>query len=177
MSDSLATMDRESPAHSLAPPSRGIRPSSRVDCIDMANLGNTWHIPGNPEPPAPRRRSMRDPVGGIFADTSVTIVSGNQFQGAGNPGNQLQAGSVLFFKRTIDTDWTSLPLRFHQASGNNKYYMANIPVHTFQVGDVAQYYLRIAYDDHETTFVHARNGRSTTTAEEAAARAIPFTFP
>jgi galactose oxidase len=53
----------------------------------MADLGNAWHIPGNPEPPG--RAGMRDPVGGIFAGTAVTIVSGNQFQGAGNPGNQL----------------------------------------------------------------------------------------
>ena len=50
----------------------------------MADLGNAWHIPGNPEPPG--RAGMCDPVGGIFAGTAVTIVSGNQFRGAGNPG-------------------------------------------------------------------------------------------
>ena len=140
----------------------------------MADLGNAWHIPGGPEPPG---TTMRDPVGGIFPGTAVTIVSGNQFQGAGNPGNQLQTGSRLFLKRAADTDWAPLPLRFHRAFGNNKYYTAIIPAGTFQAGDVAQYYLRIAYDDHETTFVHAREGRSSPTADEAAARAAPFTFP
>ena len=41
-----------------------------------------------------------------------------------------------------------------------------------------QYYLRIAYDDHDTTFLHADDGNvSTAAADEAAARAAPFTFP
>ncbi len=40
-----------------------------------------------------------------------------------------------------------------------------------------QYYLRIAYDDHVTTFLQAQGGLSTPTADEAAARAAPFTFP
>jgi galactose oxidase len=141
----------------------------------MANLGNAWHIPGSPEPPG--RAGMRDPVGGIFAGTAVTIFSGNQFRGAGNPGNQLQAGSSLFFKRAADAGWAPLPLRFHRTAGNNKYYAATIPAGTFQAGDVVQYYLRIAYDDHATTFVHARDGRSTPTADEATAQATPFTFP
>jgi len=141
----------------------------------MANLGNAWHIPGNPEPPG--RAGMRDPVGGIVPGMAVTIFSGNQFQGGGTPGNQLQAGSSLFFKRASAADWASLPLLFHSASGNNKYYSATIPASTVQTGEMVQYYLRIAYDDHVTTFVHAKDGTSTPTADEAAARAAPFTFP
>jgi alpha-D-xyloside xylohydrolase len=42
---------------------------------------------------------------------------------------------------------------------------------------VVQYYLRIAYDDHDTTFVHAKSHMSAPTADEAAAQAAPFTFP
>jgi hypothetical protein len=141
----------------------------------MVNLGNAWHIPGNPEPPG--RASMRDPIGGIGPAMAITIFSGNQFQGAGNPGNQLQAGSRLVFKRVADAHWASLPLLFQQASGNNKYYAAILPAGTVHSGDVVQYYLRIAYDDHATTFVHAKDGTSTPTADEAAARDAPFTFP
>jgi galactose oxidase len=69
-----------------------------------------------------------------------------------------------------------LPLLFHSASGNNKYYAATIPAGTFQTGDMVQYYLRIAYDDHDTTFLHAKDGGAARTADEAAARAAPFAF-
>src|ERR1043166_2013469 len=99
----------------------------------MATLGNTWHIPGNPEPPG--QTAMRDPVGGIFPGTAVTIFSGNQFRGAGDPGNQMQTGSSLFFKRAAGADWNSLPLIFHSSSGNNKYYSATLPASAFQAGD------------------------------------------
>ena len=140
----------------------------------MANLGNAWHIPGNLEPPG--RAGMRDPVGEIVPGTAVTIFSGNQFQGTGNPGNQLQTGSSLFFKRAADRRLGLPAAALLQCRGNNKYYSATLPVSTVQTGEVVQYYLRIAYDDHATTFVHARDGKSTPTADEAAARAAPFTF-
>ena len=65
----------------------------------MANLGNVWHIPNNPEPRG--RGGMRDPVGAIVAGTAVTIITGNQFQGGGNPGNQLQTGSALFLRNQL----------------------------------------------------------------------------
>ena len=45
----------------------------------------------------------------------------------GNPGNQLQTGSGLFFKRAADAAWTPLPLLFLRTAGNNKYYAATIP--------------------------------------------------
>jgi galactose oxidase len=141
----------------------------------MANLGNVWHIPDNPEPRG--RAGMRDPIGAIVPGTAVTITTGNQFQGAGNPGNQLQTGSTLFFKRASDANWTSRPLIFLRTLGNNKYYSATLPAGTFQTGEVIQYYLRIAYDDHDTTFLRAQGDASATTADEATARAMPFTFP
>ncbi len=145
----------------------------------MANLGNAWHVPGSPEPRG--RAGMRVPVGAIVPGTTITIFSGNQFQGAGgNPGNQLQTGSSLFFKRAADTNWTELPMKFYRTAGNNKYYMATIRAdisRTFQVGEVIEYYLRIAYDDHDMTFLHANGNTSTPTADETAARSTPFTFP
>ena len=140
----------------------------------MANLGNVWHIPGNPEPRG--FAGMRHPGGAIVQRARVTICSGNQFQGAGNPGNQLQDGSALFVKRAADATWQPQPMTFHGTVGNNKYYTATLPTASFQTGDVVQYYLRIAYDDHDTTFVHRDGAASATTESETAARAAPFTF-
>jgi hypothetical protein len=60
----------------------------------MVNLGNAWHLPGNPEPLG--SAGMRDPVFPTDPVPTVTIFSGNQYQGGGTPGNQrpvLQAGN------------------------------------------------------------------------------------
>lgn len=143
----------------------------------MSNLGNAWHIPDNPEPRG--RGGMRDPIGAIVPGTAITIVSGNQFQGGGNPGNQLQTGSSVFFKRATDAAWTELPMTFYRTFGNNKYYTATIRADVasgFQVDEAIQYYLRVAYDDHDTTFVQANGGLSAPTESEADAQAAPFTF-
>lgn len=141
----------------------------------MANLGNAWHIPAGPEPRG--LTGMRHPVGAIVSGTRVTICSGNQYQGdGGNPGNQLQVGSTVMFKRATDANWLQQPMEFRNAVANNKYFTAKIAAGTFQTGDVVQYYLRIPYDDHDTTFVHRNGDGSATTASEATAQATPFTF-
>jgi hypothetical protein len=138
-------------------------------------LGNAWHFPGNPEPFG--NAGMRDPVFPTDPVSAVTVFSGNQYQGGGNPGNQLQDGSAVSFKRTTDTAWTTVPMVFATAINNNKYYSAAIPVGAFAAGTVVQYYLVIAYDDHDTTFLQAdaTNMGSVTTGDEAAAQAAPFT--
>jgi hypothetical protein len=143
----------------------------------MANLSNAWHIPKNPEPRG--RGAMRDPVGELVPGMDITIVTGNQFQGDGNPGDQLQTGSSLFFKRAADADWTELPMKFVREAGNNKYYAATIAATTtsnFGIGQSLQYYMRIPYGDHDTTFLHTRGDGSATTADESAAQTQPFTF-
>ena len=139
-------------------------------------LGNAWHFPGNPEPFG--NAGMRDPVFPTDPVSAVTVFSGNQYQGGGNPGNQLQDGSAVLFKRTTDTAWTTVPMAFATAIGDNKYYPAAIPVGAFATGTVVQYYLVIAYDDHDTTFLQAdaTDMLSVTTGDEAAAQAAPFTF-
>ena len=139
-------------------------------------LGNAWHFPGNPEPFG--NAGMRDPVFPADPVPAVTVFSGNQYQGGGNPGNQLQDGSAVLFKRATDIAWTTVPMVFATAIGNNKYYSAAIPAGAFATGTVVQYYLVIAYDDHDTTFLQAdaANMLSVTTGDEAAAQAAPFTF-
>lgn len=143
----------------------------------MANLGNVWHLPGNPEPPG--NSGMRDPVFPADPVPQVTIITGSQFAGSGgNPGNQLQDGSTLFFRRAADAAWQAVPLMFASTAGNNKYYAGGIPTGAFPVGTIVQYYLRIAYDDHATTFLQAgADGMSSvTTGDENAAQSAPFTF-
>ena len=139
-------------------------------------LGNAWHFPGNPEPFG--NAGMRDPVFPTDPVSAVTVFSGNQYQGGGNPGNQLQDGSAVLFKQTTDAAWTTVPMVFATAIGDNKYYSAAIPVGAFAAGTVVQYYLVIAYDDHDTTFLQAdaTDMLSVTTGDEAAAQASPFTF-
>ncbi|MGY1616849.1 galactose oxidase-like domain-containing protein [Geodermatophilus sp. SYSU D00691] len=139
----------------------------------MANLGNAWHIPGAAEPRG--FAGMRDPVGAIVPGAVLTIVSGNQFQGGGNAGNQLQTGSAVSFRRA-DDPWTTLPMAFLRTTGNNKYYTATVPSDAFRPGDLVRYYLRIAYDDHDTTFVHRQGNVSARTADETVARDAPFAF-
>ena len=118
---------------------------------------------------------MRDPVGRIPAGATVTIISGNQDQGFGNPGNQWQDGSVVFFRPADQPDWRTVPLVFDSADGNNKYFAGDI-AEPFPAGTVVQYYLRIAYDDHDPTFVHAAGDGSATTDDDEEARAAPFAF-
>ena len=139
----------------------------------MPNLGNAWHIPQNAQPRG--RGGMRDPIGPIPAGAAVTILSGNQYQGFGNAGNQLQDGSLLFYRQSMAADWQPVPLLFDSAAGNDKFFAATIP-DAFPVGATVQYYLRIAYDDHDLTFLHAAGAASATSDNEQTARDLPFAY-
>jgi hypothetical protein len=119
---------------------------------------------------------MRDPVGAIVPGTALRVFTGNQFQGSGTPGNQLQDGSLLFFKTAAEPTWQQSPFLFFRTQDNKKYYSATLPTDTFQPGDDVQYYARIPYSDHDTTFVFAQADASATTADETTAQASPFTF-
>jgi galactose oxidase len=119
---------------------------------------------------------MRDPVGAIVPGTAVTIFSGNQYQGGGNPGNQLQDGSAVLARRQGDANWMTIPMAFNSLADNNKYYSADLPADAFETGDIVEYYLRIAYDDHDKTFLHAADGQSAVTGDEATAQGAPYSF-
>src|SRR5712691_1906522 len=137
-------------------------------------LGNAWHIPDNAEPPG--QANMRSPVEEIVPGVDIAIFNGNQFTGGTGAGNQLREGSVLIFKRVIDATWKPpIQTEFAATDGNNKYFKATIP-NTFQAGDSVQYYLKIAYSDRATTFLHGSDGKSKRTAKESEAQADPFMF-
>jgi alpha-D-xyloside xylohydrolase len=140
----------------------------------MAGTGNAWHIPKNAEPPG--QASMRLPLIAIEAGVGVTLFSGNQFQGPGVTGNQTESGSALMVRKAGDLAWTPLPMHFHSASGNNKYFSTTLPPNAFHAGDLVQYYFKIGYTDRQITFLHGSDGKSSATLDEAAAQADPFTF-
>jgi alpha-D-xyloside xylohydrolase len=139
--------------------------------LAAAAPGNAWHIPGGGEPGI---ASMRAPFHGVTAGGDVAIYSGNQFAGGGNPGNQLQTGSAVLFRRVGDLSWSTAAMTFFQQSGNNKYFVATIPGSALQAGDTIEYYLKVAYSDHPTTFVFGNDGSSQATVDEGVAQTSAF---
>jgi len=140
----------------------------------MANLGNAWHIPDNPQPQG--QASMRLPLEGIEAGAAVTISNGNQFQGGAAGGNQTQSGSALLLRKAGNPAFQPLSLQFQSTQGNDKFFFAEVPPNTFQVGDLVEYYFKIGYTDRDTTFLHGTNAQSIATVNESEAQADPFTF-
>jgi alpha-D-xyloside xylohydrolase len=140
-----------------------------------AITGNAWHIPNNPETPV-GLPSMRIPLYGISANTPVTIVNGNQYQGTGNAANQSQLLTTLYYKRVTDTNWSTLPMYFLAASGNNKYFSNTIPAGTFNAGDVVQYYLGVGYTDRLPTCLYGNDALSISSELQSAAQADPYSF-
>ncbi len=132
-------------------------------------LGNAWHIPDSFE----TNITMRSPLGGMASNEAVFLYTGNQFQGGGNPGNQLQTGSAILYKHVASNSWNTVPMFFWYERGNNKYYSNSIPANVFTAGDTVQYYLRVPYSDHIATYV---GGNNTKYELEADAQANPFEY-
>jgi alpha-D-xyloside xylohydrolase len=151
----------------------------RVTLTATSNFtGNVFHIPSNVESNS-GGLTMRSPLSGILSNTSVFVYTGNQFQGSGNPGNQLQTGSTIFYRNATNSTWSSIPMFFWYqggANGNNKYYSNSIPVNVFAPGDVVQYYFKIPYSDHITTYVYGNDSARLDSELESDAQANPFTY-
>jgi len=141
------------------------------------STGNVFHLPTDIE--TDLELTMRNPLSAIFSNTTVTLFTGNQFQGGGNPGNQLATGSTIFYKRATDSTWNSLPMFFYKtgvSNPNNKYYSNSIPANVFSGGDTVQYYFKIPYSDHLPTFVYGTDTARFTTEIESIAQATPFSY-
>lgn len=137
-----------------------------------ARTGNVWHIPNSAE--APGGATMRNPLS-VNPGTPVVIFNGGQFQGAGgDPGNQFQSGSTIYYRRITDALWSSTGMTFQGINGNNKYYAGTLPA--FNGGETIQYYLKIPFGDHLPTFIYGNDSQSQTAELESVARANPFTF-
>lgn len=133
-------------------------------------LGNAFHVPDSTELGGTH---MRNPEFEIGTSTTVTIYSGNQAQGSGNPGNQ--TGGFLYYKAAGATTWTSATLGFDSENGNNKYWRASFSTSAFGADDVIQYYLQVNYSDHATTYVYGGDNIARTTGTASIAAGAPFT--
>jgi len=133
----------------------------------QAQVGNAWHIPTNTVPNS--SANMRSPLNGIEVGSTVTIYSGNQFQGGGNPGNQ--SGGSVFYKSATGS-YSSVPLSFFTQSNNDKYWVASF---TAPSPGPLQYYLQINYTDHATTYLFGTDSTSNTTPSSSFAAAHPYT--
>src|SRR5439155_11715447 len=123
--------------------------------------------------------TMRSPLSGIVSNTTVFLYTGNQFQGSGNPGNQLQVDSTIYYRNATNSTWSSLPMFFWYqggANGNNKYFSNSIPANVFSAGDVVQYYFKIPYSDHVTTFVYGNDNARFNSDLESDGQASPFSY-
>ena len=139
-------------------------------------LGNAWHIPTSNEGGVlPGGTTMRGPLT-VMAGSGVTIFNGSQFQGGGTPGNQLQTGSTVFYKKSTDSTWSSVAMTFVSQNGNNKFYSAVIPSSAFSGGDTIQYYLKIPFSDHLPTYLYGTDSQSNSTDTETVAQQSPFSF-
>jgi alpha-D-xyloside xylohydrolase len=144
----------------------------------QAIVGNVFHIPTDVEA-GNSGLTMRSPVTGMTSNTAVFLYTGNQFQGSGNPGNQLATGSTIYYRNATNSTWSSLPMGFWYqggASGNNKYYSNSIPAFTFNAGDTVQYYFKIPYSDHLPTYVYGNNNASQTGELQSDAQSSPFSY-
>lgn len=144
----------------------------------QTNLGNSFHIPSGIEVGA-NNATMRSPVNGISSNTAVFLYTGNQFQGSGNPGNQLATGSTILYRNATNSTWTSIPMAFWYqggGNGNNKYYSNSIPANIFNPGDTVQYYFKIPYSDHLPTFLYGNDSVSQSAEIESVAQASPFSY-
>lgn len=138
----------------------------------VANLGNCWHIPTNAEPAGATMRNPLHP----YADNDVSIYTGNQDSGAGNPGNQ--TGGTLYYRLAGTGSWSTAGLAYDTAAGNNKYWRGVIPSNTYSKTQTVQYVLAVTYSDHDPTYLGLAGDGATSEAFAtlSAAQAAPFDF-
>ena len=143
----------------------------------MGNLGNAWHVPANPELPG-LIEGMRSPVFPVASSSPVAVRTGNQFAGPVTQATSSRRAAPCPIGYTPSAAWTSAPMLFDSQGGNNKYYSSSIPIDGLAAGTVVEYYMRITYDDHDTTFLqlNADGTTSLAVADESSAQAEPFRF-
>jgi hypothetical protein len=136
-----------------------------------ADLGNCWHYPDNYEPAGAYMRNPRN----AYSNNAIYIYNGNQFQGAGTPGNQ--TGGTLYHRLVGAGSWTATNLSFDVEIENNKYWNSVIPAFTYGATNEVEYYIKITYSDRDTTWLGTTNNTgSEKYAAETNAQAHPFRF-
>lgn len=148
------------------------KPFSFVYGGPVLNPGNCWHIPANSEPPGAYMRNPRN----AYTNNDVFIYNGNQFQGAGTPGNQI--GAAVFHRLVGGSAWSSNSFTFDSQQGNNKYWYGVIPAGSYPASSEVEYYLRVEYSDRDTTYIGTTNGGSASSvfAQQGVAQTNTFRF-
>ncbi|MBP7829543.1 MAG: hypothetical protein KA248_06460 [Kiritimatiellae bacterium] len=135
--------------------------------------GLCWHHPTNAEPAG---ATMRNPTNGALASAAVFFYTGNFWTNGWAMGDQ--TGATLYHRlKGPGGAWTATNAWYDSESGNNKYWQMRIPSGTYATTNEVEYYIRVAYNDYDTTYL----GRLTDTASrtflvEANAQAAPFSF-
>ena len=141
----------------------------------VANLGNSWHIPSNSEPPG---ITMRNPLNDPATNQGVYVYNGTQFQGG--PEASDQSGGYVVYRRVGDSAWSSNALVFNSESGevgNNKYWRGLIPANAFGPTNEVEYYLWIDYTDRDNTYLGTTNNIASTRFEtDAQAKTNTFRY-
>ena len=85
--------------------------NNRREHIEMANLGNAWHIPNHPEPRG--QAGMRDPVGAIVPGMAGVHHHRQPVPGRGEPRQPVADGKRSLFQansgRKLDVSAAYLP--------------------------------------------------------------------
>jgi glycosidase len=138
-----------------------------------ARKGNSWHIPHT----APGVDGfMRSPIFEIYPGSAVRLMNGNQYQGGGEAGNQLQSSSAIYYRDATGSVWSTLSVGFLSTIGNDIFFSNSVPTSALVAGHTIEYYFKIAYSDYLTTYLWESGGVSVASDNENAARASPFRF-
>lgn len=134
---------------------------------------NTWHFPTNGEPSGAHMRNP--PTNGVPTNTAVYFYSGVQTGGTGNACNQ--SGMAVIHRLKGSGAWATNAAIFDSGSGNNAYWIANIPGNTYGMTNEVEYVIRVAATDHNTTYIGSTNGLNNVLyLDETQAKATPFSF-
>ncbi|RLD16729.1 MAG: hypothetical protein DRI36_05270, partial [Caldiserica bacterium] len=109
---------------------------------------------------------MRSPLYPL-PNQKLTLYVGNLAFSPGNYGNMI--GGSLFYK--TDSDWNEVYLSWDRDEYPYKYWKAEL---TLQDYSNFEYYFKVNYDDHLTTYVFGDKYSSFTSTDEAKAKENPF---
>ena len=146
-----------------------------IPSVTPTALATAWHRPAYPEPLL-SSNSMRLPAYEVAQGSPFTVFSG--VRKLNNPvyGTANQTGGHLFYRTSATTAWTSNALVFDSNSGDYQFWKAVVP--GTATTNLVQYYLRLTFDSGvaPVCYLYGSDNQSTTTTDEGAAQAQPFSL-
>jgi hypothetical protein len=139
----------------------------------VTNYGNSWHFPTNTEPSGAFMRNP--PTNGVSPSTAVHIYNGTY------TNDSDQTGGALFHRLSGGGSWTETALAFDSNNGfGNQYWKAVLTGNTYGVSNTVEYFLKITYNNRDTTFLGTTNNADAAVNVKYdttnAAAAHPFSF-